>query len=219
MPPEKQRKQLSIQEELYLITIIDSGISNLKSITRGFVTQGYEVQVTANPADVRAARSLVLPGVGAFPKAMEVLEDRGLVDAIREHAASGRPLIGICLGMHLLFADSSEHIRTEGLGLIPGHVIRFPADRPVPHMGWNEVVQTRESPLFNGIPDHSDFYFVHSYYVQIDFEEDTIGVSDHFGRFPAVVQRKNIYGTQFHPEKSQKNGLTLLRNFAKLGDE
>ena len=146
-----------------MITIIDIGISNIKSITRGFITQDYQVLVTADPADVRRADSLVLPGVGAFPKAMEVLRSGGLVEAIRAHALGGKPLIGICLGMQILFTDSSEHEHTEGLGLIPGHVVRFPADRPVPHMGWNAVEQARECVLFSGICDPSDFYFVHSY--------------------------------------------------------
>jgi glutamine amidotransferase len=199
-----------------LITIIDIGISNIKSITRGFVTQGFSVKVTADPAEVARADSLVLPGVGAFPKAMEVLHTRGLVQAIREHACRGKPLIGICLGMQLLFTDSSEHGHTEGLGLIPGHVVRFPADRPVPHMGWNAVSQTRRSLLFRGIPDPSDFYFVHSFHAIPDGERHNVGVSDHHGVFVAAVQQDNIYGTQFHPEKSQTHGLTLLHNFASL---
>ncbi len=199
-----------------MITIINIGISNIKSITRGFITQGYRVSITSNPADVPKADSLVLPGVGAFPKAMEVLWQRGLVEAIREHAARGKPLIGICLGMQLLFTDSTEHTRTDGLALIPGRVVQFPKDRPVPHMGWNSLSQTGESKLFEGIPDPCDFYFVHSYYAEPAREEHVVGVSDHHGRFAAAVQKENIYGTQFHPEKSQTHGLTLLRNFANL---
>jgi len=202
-----------------VITIIDIGISNIKSITRGFVTQGFSVKVTSDPAQVSSADSLVLPGVGAFPKAMEVLHNRGLVRAVRAYACSGRPLIGICLGMQLLFTDSSEHEHTEGLGLIPGHVVRFPADRSVPHIGWNAVSQTRKSVLFRNIPDPSDFYFVHSYRAVPDCEQDVAGVSDHHGVFVAAVQRDNIYGTQFHPEKSQNRGLTLLRNFAALTEK
>jgi glutamine amidotransferase len=199
-----------------MITIINIGISNIKSIARGFMTQGFQVRITENPEDVRRTDSLVLPGVGAFPKAMEVLRQRGLVGAIQEHAAAGNPLIGICLGMQLLFTDSSEHNHTDGFGLIPGHVVQFPKDRPVPHMGWNSLTQTGKSPLFKGIPDPSDFYFVHSYYAEPDVEEHVIGTSDHHGLFAAAVQRENIYGTQFHPEKSQTHGLTLLRNFAHL---
>jgi glutamine amidotransferase len=199
-----------------MITIINIGLSNIKSITRGFATQGYGVRVSRDPEDVRRADSLVLPGVGAFPKAMEVLRDSGLFEAICEHAAAEKPLMGICLGMQLLFTDSSEHHHTDGLGLVPGHVVRFPRDRPVPHMGWNSLSQTRSCRLFEGVPDPSDFYFVHSYYAKPDNPEHVVGNSDHCGRFAAAVQNENIYGTQFHPEKSQTHGLALLRNFARL---
>jgi glutamine amidotransferase len=199
-----------------LVTIIDVGISNIKSITRGFVTQGFQVQVTTDPEEVQGAGTLVLPGVGAYPKAMEALRGYGLIEPIRMHAEKGKPLIGICLGMQLLFSDSNEHGHTEGLGLIPGHVVQFPKDRPVPHMGWNEVSHRVESPIFEGIPDPADFYFVHSYYAVPDRSGQVIGESDHHGCFAAAVQNGRVFGTQFHPEKSQKNGLTLLRNFANI---
>jgi glutamine amidotransferase len=199
-----------------LVTIIDIGISNIKSITRGFITQHIEVRVTQDPDVVRSADRLVLPGVGAYPKAMEELRSRGLFEAIHEHVARGNPLIGICLGMQLLFTHSSEHEHTEGLGFIPGVVVRFPSDRPVPHMGWNAVTQTRESALFRNIPDPADFYFVHSFFAVPDREEHVIGTSDHHGTFAAAVRNQNVYGTQFHPEKSQDNGLTLLRNYVHL---
>lgn len=199
-----------------VITIIDLGISNIKSITRGFITQGFGVKVTADPEDVRKASSLVLPGVGAFPKAMEILRKKGLDQAIREHTAAGKPLAGICLGMQLLFSDSTEHSHTRGLDLLRGHVVRFPMDRPVPHMGWNEVVQKQSSLLFREIPDRADFYFVHSYYAEPENVGSIVGESDHYGRFAAAVQNGVIFGTQFHPEKSQKYGLQLLRNFASI---
>jgi len=201
-----------------MITIIDLGISNIKSITRGFVTQGFRVRVTADPRDVRSAESLVLPGVGAFPKAMEVLREKGLDLAIKEHALSGKPLLGICLGMQLLFSDSTEHIHAQGLDIIKGHVVRFPSDRSVPHMGWNEVIQRHPSILFKGIPDRADFYFVHSYYAVPDDDKCIIGESDHYGKFVAVVQNGMVFGTQFHPEKSHRYGLLLLRNFATITD-
>ncbi len=204
------------QGVFYLITIIDLGISNIKSIARGFVTQGFKVRITADSEDVYSADSLVLPGVGAFPKAMEILNAGGFVQKIREYARSGRPLIGICLGMQILFSSSDEHTVTEGLGLIPGYVTRFPPDRPVPHMGWNEVQIAKESILFRGIQDRSDFYFVHSYYAEPAEVSDIVGYSDHFGRFTAAVQKGTIFGTQFHPEKSQIHGLKLLSNFARL---
>jgi glutamine amidotransferase len=199
-----------------MITIVNIGISNLKSITRGFLTQGFEVQVTADPEVVSRARSLVLPGVGAFPKAMERLHSAGLTDAVRGFAATGRPLLGVCLGMQLLLSDSSEHVHTRGLDLIPGHVERFPRDRPVPHMGWNELISNRPSPLLDGVPGRADFYFVHSYVARPEQEEWVVGYSDHHGKFAAALQRDNVFGTQFHPEKSQDHGLRILRNFADL---
>jgi len=202
-----------------LITIVDPGISNIKSITRGFTTQGYKINIAIDSEDVRKAKSLVLPGVGAFPKAVQVLKNRRIWDAIIDHANSGKPLFGICLGMQLLFSISNEHGLTEGLNLIKGHVVKFPDTRPVPHMGWNEVIQKGKSPLFNNIPQRKDFYFVHSYYAIVDNAEDKIGCTDHYGMFTSAVQRKNIYGVQFHPEKSQKYGLTLLRNFALITEK
>lgn len=157
--------------------------------------------------------------MGAFPKAVQVLKSTGLWKAIIDHAEKGKPLLGICLGMQLLFSDSEEHRLTDGLGLIPGHVVQFPPDRIVPHMGWNEVVQGKKSVLFQKIPDRADFYFVHSYYASPDNEDNIIGYSDNGGRFASAVQKENVYGTQFHPEKSQDNGLTLLRNFAYITEK
>jgi len=199
-----------------VITIIDLGISNIKSITRGFVTQGFEVEITDSPRVVTGARSLVLPGVGAFPKAMKTLEEKGLRGPVHAHGKSGKPLLGVCLGMQLLFTDSAEHVLTTGVELIRGHVVRFPSDRQVPHMGWNEVYLNTKSTLFSGLQQKADFYFVHSYYAQPEDPEDEIGSSDHFGKFTAAVQRGNIFGTQFHPEKSQRRGLHILKNFALL---
>jgi glutamine amidotransferase len=199
-----------------VITIVDVGVSNIKSITRGFVTQGFSVKVTREPHDVKRAESLVLPGVGAFPKAVERLHRTGLYQAVREHAFGGRPLLGVCLGMQLLMSDSAEHGSTPGLDLVAGHVVKFPSDRPVPHMGWNEVTFNDKSVLFKDIPDGSDFYFVHSYYAVPDDPAAVAGYSDHYGRFTAALAFGNIFGTQFHPEKSQDRGLKVLENFARL---
>lgn len=202
-----------------MITVVNIGISNLKSITRGFATQGFDLQVTADPETVRGASCLVLPGVGAFPKAAERLRETGLFDAVRAYAASGRPLLGVCLGMQLLMSESEEHARTGGLDLIRGRVRRFPPGRHVPHMGWNELTQVRPSPLLEGIPERADFYFVHSYYAEPEDQGCVIGRSDYGRTFAAAVQADRVFGVQFHPEKSQDHGLRILRNFASLAGE
>jgi len=198
-----------------LITIIDLGISNIKSIYRGFSVQGFDVRVVTGPDEVKGAESLVLPGVGAFPRAMELLERRGLIEPVLDHADKKRPLLGVCLGMQLLFTDSDEHGLTGGLGIIPGHVVRFPQGRQVPHMGWNGVMQSGETRLFAGIPDGADFYFVHSYIARPEYEKDVVSETDHDGKFVSAVARGNVFGVQFHPEKSQRLGLQLLKNFAE----
>jgi len=199
-----------------LITIIDLGISNIKSIRRGFFVQGFRVKIATSPDDIKRAGSLVLPGVGAFPKAVEILEERGFIGPIRDHVGLGKPLLGVCLGMQLFFTDSEEHGLTRGLGIIPGHVVRFSEGRHVPHMGWNEARPTKKTALFSGIPERADFYFVHSYIVRPESTEDEIARTDHYGWFTSAVRRKNVYGVQFHPEKSQRFGLLLLKNFALL---
>ena len=202
-----------------MITIIDLGISNIKSIYRGFSVQGFDVRVVTGPDDVKGAESLVLPGVGAFPKAMEILDRRGLIEPILGHADSGKPLLGVCLGMQLLFTDSVEHGLTRGLGIIPGHVVQFPPGRQVPHMGWNSVIQSGDNRLFSGIPEGADFYFVHSYFARPEHGGDVIAETDHEGRFVSAVGRDNVFGVQFHPEKSQRPGLLLLKNYARLNAE
>ncbi|MBN2323396.1 MAG: imidazole glycerol phosphate synthase subunit HisH [Spirochaetes bacterium] len=199
-----------------MITIIDLGISNIKSIYRGFSVQGFDVRVVTGPDGLKGAESLVLPGVGAFPRAMEILENRGLIEPILNHIDSGRPLLGVCLGMQLLFSDSVEHGLTRGLGIIPGHVVLFPPGRQVPHMGWNGVFQSQKSPIFSGIPEGADFYFVHSYVARPEQRGDVVSETDHGGKFVSAVGRKNVFGVQFHPEKSQRPGLHLLRNFAAM---
>jgi glutamine amidotransferase len=202
-----------------VITVVDIGISNLKSITRGFAVQGFGVRVTADPGTVRTASCLVLPGVGAFPKAVERLRGTGLFDAVRAYAAGGGPLLGVCLGMQLLMSESEEHARTPGLDLIRGRVRRFPPGRHVPHMGWNELVQARPSFLLEGIPDRADFYFVHSYFAEPEEPACVTGRSDYGGLFAAAVQAGRVFGVQFHPEKSQDRGLRILQNFALLAGE
>jgi glutamine amidotransferase len=199
-----------------LITIIDLGISNIKSIYRGFSVQGFDVRVVAEPDGLKGAESLVIPGVGAFPRAMEILDRRGLIEPILAHASSGKPLLGVCLGMQLLLTDSVEHGLTKGLGIISGHVVLFPPGRQVPHMGWNSVIQSGDNRLFSGIPEGADFYFVHSYIARPVNGGDVVAETDHDGRFVSAVARGNVFGVQFHPEKSQRPGLHLLRNFAAM---
>ncbi|MFW6139647.1 MAG: imidazole glycerol phosphate synthase subunit HisH [Spirochaetota bacterium] len=202
-----------------MITIIDLGISNIKSITRGFITQGFDIKPAYNARDVMGAASVVLPGVGAFPRAVKVLRQKGIWEPLLDHARQGKPLLGVCLGMQLLCTDSEEHRFTRGLGLIPGHIVRFPMEKSVPHMGWNQVVQTAESPIFKDVPSRADFYFVHSYYVRLDDEQYQTACTEHFIQFPSAVQNGNIFGLQFHPEKSQHYGLRILKNFALVSQK
>lgn len=198
------------------ITVIDSGICNLGSIGRALERAGGLVAVATRAADVAAAERLILPGVGSFPAGMQSLIERGLVDAIREFAASGKPLLGICLGMQLLFDTGSEFGDTPGLGLIPGRVREIHAPGlPVPHMGWNRLEPTREDPLLAGLPDEAFFYFVHSYVCEPADAADVLAYTEYGERFCAAVQRGNVRGLQAHPEKSQQCGAVVLNNFLR----
>ncbi len=201
-----------------MITIVDYGMGNLRSVSKALEHLGIGSRISADPDEVANAERLILPGVGAFGDAMAELERRGLADAVRAFARSGRPLIGICLGMQLLFDSSEESPGVDGLGLIPGTVRRFDAELKVPHMGWNTVEQRRRDGLFKEIPDGEFFYFVHSYYVDPapDAAEAAAGMTGYGIEFPSVLSYGNFYATQFHPEKSQQRGLQMLRNFAAI---
>jgi len=199
-----------------MIAIIDYGLGNLESVRYALDRLGAESLLTSDPARIAGADGVILPGVGAFGRAMAMLARLGLLDPTREAARSGRPFLGVCLGLQLLFSESREHGRHEGLGILPGQVVRFAAPLTVPHMGWNEVRQERLSPLFEGIADESFFYFAHSYYVQPAEEELAIGTTDYGRRYASAVQRGSVFGTQFHPEKSGPTGLRMLRNFCEL---
>ena len=176
--------------------------------------------VSEDPGDLRTATGIVLPGVGSFCDGMRHLSERGWVEEIRKAALEDKvPFLGICLGMQLLSSKGFEGGETEGLGLIPGEVKKLIADSPetrIPHVGWNELVISRENPLFAGIPNRSDFYFVHSYHFVTDNTEDIAALTPYCGSFVSVVARGNIFGTQFHPEKSSRAGFRLLRNFLKI---
>lgn len=200
------------------VTIVDYQMGNLRSVQKGFEKVGHAAQITSAPAEVATAEKLVLPGVGAFEDAMAELRRRELVEPLREHIAAGRPFLGICLGLQLLFDVSYEDGEHEGLGILPGKVVRFDVPRQfkVPHMGWNQAIIRRRCPLLEGIDDGTYFYFVHSYYV-VPQDESVIAVESEYHRpFCAAVWRDNLFATQFHPEKSQAEGLKILQNFAQL---
>jgi len=201
-----------------MITIVDYGMGNLRSVQKAFESLGFPARICARPEDLREGEKLVLPGVGAFRDAIAELRRQNWVEPILGHLAADRPFLGICLGLQLLLEVSHEDGDWEGLGVIPGEVVRF-ADTPglkVPHMGWNEVQFRPGCPLFAGIPQGSHFYFVHSYHVVPQGGDVVVATSDYGGSFTAAVQRGRMFATQFHPEKSQSVGLKLLRNFAEL---
>jgi glutamine amidotransferase len=201
------------------VAVVDYGVSNLDSVARALEECGATPYVTADPAELKHASLMVLPGVGAFADGMRNLRARGLDQALREQVLEqGVPLLGVCLGMHLLADRGSEGGESQGLGLIPGHVEKLQPDEPgtrVPHVGWNEVHPARPSPLMEGIEDGRDFYFVHSYHLACDDPADVLATTPYCGGIASAVQRGIVAGVQFHPEKSQKAGFALLRNFVK----
>ena len=201
-----------------MITIIDYDMGNLRSVQKALEHLGHEAQVTDDPAKVAEASKVILPGVGAFADAIAALRSRGLVEPIVASINSGKPFLGICLGLQLLFERSYEDGEHEGLGVLPGEVRRFevPPEYKVPHMGWNRLRLLRPSPVLEGA-DGAYFYFVHSYYAVPAKEEHVAAVADYPEPFCAAVWRDNLVATQFHPEKSQTDGLRILKNFAELG--
>lgn len=202
-----------------MIVIVDYGVGNLRSVQKALETVGALAGISGDPAVLATAASLVLPGVGAFGDAMDQLRVRRLLAPILEHVAQARPLLGICLGMQLLFDESEEMGDHRGLGLLPGRVLRFPnGPLKVPHVGWNRL-SFAPCPLLAGIPTGSYAYFVHSYYAQPQDPGDVLARSDYGLEFAAVVGRGRTWGAQFHPEKSQGVGLRLLANFAALAGE
>ncbi len=201
------------------ITMIDYGASNIRSAQKAFEAVGATVTVTSDPEIVHQAIKLVLPGVGAFGAGMEALRERGLDTAVSEASARGVPLLGICLGMQFLFEASDEMGKHLGLALIPGLVTKFDlADQglKVPHMGWNQVEYEADHPLLAKVPSGSHTYFVHSYYCAPSRPEHVIARTTYGNPFVSVVGRDNVFGIQFHPEKSQKRGLQLIHNFLHM---
>lgn len=211
-----------------MIAIIDSGIANLRSVEKGFEKVGVSACVVKEPQRLADAAGIVLPGVGAFADGIATLETAGFLDPLRREVKSGKPVLGICLGLHFLFSESEEFGLHKGLDLLPGRVRRFPEAFPssaighrssrlkVPHMGWNRVHLSKEVPIMEGIPDGSYFYFVHSYYVEPEEKGVIAGVTEYGISFTSMIWRDNLFATQFHPEKSQRLGLQLLANFGRL---
>jgi len=192
-------------------------MGNLRSVTNAFGRLGASIVVTSGRSAIEAARAIVLPGVGAFGKCMENLERFDLVDVLTDQINRGKPYLGICLGLQMLFESSEEAPGVKGLGLVRGGVKRFKNELKVPHMGWNQVQQTKKgSQFFKGIRQEEHFYFVHSFYPEPD-EEGVIASKTDYGKlFASSIERENIFACQFHPEKSQRAGLVLLQNFINL---
>jgi glutamine amidotransferase len=200
-----------------MIALIDYGISNLRSVQKAFEHLDTEVTLVDTPDRLFQADRLILPGVGAFPAGMKGLQERGLIEPIKQAAREGKPLIGICLGMQLLFASSDEMGETQGLGLLPGKVTRIiGSGLKVPHMGWNQLDVMRDHSLVQDLTSGSYAYFVHSYAIYPEDQSIVLATTDYGGPFASIVGRGNICGLQFHPEKSQVVGLKLLRNFLSL---
>ncbi len=206
------------------IGIVDYGMGNLRSVSKALESLGFPTRVSGDPKALSSCRGIVLPGVGAFRDCMGNVVRQGLLPFLREYLAEGKPFLGICVGMQLLFSASEEFGRHDGIGFFPGNVVRFPGDMParrggvlkVPHMGWNEVEVVGDSPVLRGIPSGTYFYFVHSYYAVPQVPGDVACRSTYGVPFAAAVGRGNRLAVQFHPEKSQAAGLRLLGNFGRL---
>ncbi len=197
------------------VGIIDYGVGNLRSVEKAFAAGGCDAVVSADENVLRTAERLVLPGVGAFAACMTALSERGFDHLVCERVAQGTPLLGVCVGMQMLFEESEEFGRTRGLGLLRGRVRRFSDELVVPQVGWNQIRQRHAHPLFEGIADEAFFYFVHSFYCEPADDTVVLGDTDYGVAYASVVAQKNVSGVQFHPEKSQATGLRLLANFAQ----
>lgn len=201
-----------------MIAIVDYQMGNLRSVQKALEKVGHAAEITSDPQVLGRADKIILPGVGAFRDAIAELRGRDLAGPIKDAIEAGKPFLGVCLGLQLLFDVSYEDGEYEGLGIVSGEVIRFqlPPEYKVPHMGWNQAKIVRRAPILDGIEEESHFYFVHSYYV-VPTDRDLVAIEAEYpDPFCAMVWRDNLFATQFHPEKSQANGLRLLKNFAEL---
>jgi glutamine amidotransferase len=199
-----------------MIAIVDYGAGNLKSVANAIARLGYEAKITSKAGEVLNAQVVILPGVGAAANTMQSLNNLGLTNPIRQFIADGRPFLGICMGLQVLFTGTDEGGWHECLDIIPGRVKKLPAGLKIPHMGWNQVKQKLPHPVFDGIPDRANFYFVHSYYVEPDDESVIAGETEYDIQFCSVVAQDNLVATQFHPEKSGEFGLKLYENFLEF---
>lgn len=199
-----------------MIAVVDYGMGNLRSVQKGLEKVGYLAKIATAPEELYAARGIILPGVGAFGDTMANLRSRGLDAAIVRSIEEGKPFLGICIGLQVLFEYGEEMGCHRGLGIFPGRVRRFAGDMKVPHMGWNQVILKQKCPILEGIPDRSYFYFVHSYYAETPAEEIICATTLYGIEFPSVIARDNIFAVQFHPEKSSALGLKVLENFGRL---
>ena len=199
-----------------MIAVADYGMGNLRSVEKAFQFLGHEAFITDAPEQTRDASHLVLPGDAAFGDAMGNLRSAGWDQAIADHVGAGKPFLGICVGLQLMFASSEEMGQHDGLDLFAGRCLRFPATERVPQIGWNQIAIQRPCVLLDGIDEGSFFYFVHSYYVEADRSDDSVATTDYGLEYTSIAARDNLFGVQFHPEKSQKVGLRLLANFAAL---
>ena len=202
-----------------MIGIIDYGMGNLYSLSKALERLGYEYEFVSRPERLQEYAGLILPGVGAFGDAIDNIRELDLEAAIHEYAGAGRPILGICLGMQLLFEKSEEHGEHRGLALLQGEVVRFRGAYKVPHMGWNQLQLQKGHPLLDGVEEGEYAYFVHSYHVRVQNQDDLLATTDYHQQVTAIVGQGSVYGMQFHPEKSGETGMRLLRNFAAQCEE
>lgn len=201
-----------------MIAIIDYGAGNLQSVKKALDFIGAESVITDNPEVINACDKILLPGVGSFGDAMNSMTEKGLVETVKQNALSGKPFLGICLGLQLLFEESEESPGVKGLGIFKGKIKKFPSDMglKIPHIGWNSLSIKQNDTIFKGIPENSYVYFVHSYYLHAEDEKDVATVTNYGINFHSAVGKDNIFATQFHPEKSGDVGLQILKNFASM---